>query len=167
MIDTAKTTRGLIVTVCKYDSYQRASSYEGNADGHTADTRRQQPVHTIDKNGKNGRIKETPNLYVIFDEAREVYPGTKRGGQTEFANFQKKHKDWREVLPVLKAAINIQILRREGTKGFVPTWKNFKTWINQRCWEEEPEKEQPNGKRKTHQREFDTTSEFGTEIANV
>lgn len=76
--------------------------------------------------------------FEIFDAARRYWLGTKRGGQTEFDNF-RKHKDWKEVLNLLKPAIQEQELRRfrMAKKGeFVPPLKNFKTWINQRCWEE-------------------------------
>lgn len=52
MIDTAKETRGLLVTVCKYDHYQDPNSYEGNAKA----TRKQREGntigHTISEEGK-------------------------------------------------------------------------------------------------------------------
>lgn len=70
----------------------------------------------------------------IFDQARKLFRGTKRGNQTEFNNFTKKHKDWEEKLPLLKPAIENQILWREQDNRY---WKNFQTWINQSCWEEE------------------------------
>lgn len=75
-----------------------------------------------------------------FEEFRKLYPGTKRGLDTEFANFKKKHKDWNTVLPTLKGILEKQIevkrnIRANG--GFVPEWKHLQTWINQRCWEEE------------------------------
>jgi len=74
---------------------------------------------------------------IVFEEARKIYPGTKRGLDTEFTNFKKKHKDWRNILPLLKPAIERQIQSREIATGFVPNWKNFQTWINNRCWEEQ------------------------------
>lgn len=74
----------------------------------------------------------------IFNEAREKFPGTKRGNNTEFENF-KKHKDWKDILPLLLPAIENQIKYRTSIPSdkFIPEWKNFKTWIYQRCWEEE------------------------------
>ena len=76
----------------------------------------------------------------IFDEIRKFYPGTKRGLNTEFSNF-KRHKDWKLCLSLLKPAIEQQIKWRElaktGEDSFIPPWKNFKTWINNRCWEDE------------------------------
>ncbi len=80
---------------------------------------------------------ETEHLS-IFDSARELFGGTKRGNPTEFENFQK-HTDWKEVLPLLLPAIEKQIEWRKNAGGeFRPPWKNFQTWINNRCWEEEP-----------------------------
>jgi hypothetical protein len=91
----------------------------------------------------NGIINEDSNTeinYLLFDEFRKLYPGTKRGNQTEFDNYCKKHKDWLSCLQLLKTAISNQIDSRENKKNkgeFVPEWKNLQTWINQRCWEEE------------------------------
>jgi hypothetical protein len=75
-----------------------------------------------------------------FERARKLYPSTaKRGHATEWVNFRKKHKDWREAVADLEPAIRIQIRERElktKAKEFVPPWKNFQTWINQRYWEQ-------------------------------
>jgi len=73
----------------------------------------------------------------IFEQARKIYPGTKRGLDTEFVYFCKMHKDWRDVLPLLKPAIERQISYRKKAKGFVPEWKHFKTWLYSKSWEEE------------------------------
>ena len=72
-----------------------------------------------------------------FDIARRTYPGVKRGLDTEWSVFIK-NKDWKEVLPLLMPAIRKQISWREWLKNknrFIPQWKNFQTWLNQRCWE--------------------------------
>jgi len=88
---------------------------------------------------ENENENESKNYLLAFDEFRKLYPGTKRGLRTEFDNFVKKHKDWKEILPVLKERLEYQIKARqirEERKLFVPEWKNLRTWINQRCWEE-------------------------------
>lgn len=72
----------------------------------------------------------------LFDEARKLFKGTKLGLETEYENFHKKHADWKTVLPLLKPAVEQQIKWREQDERY---WKNFKTWINNRCWEEEGE----------------------------
>ena len=94
----------------------------------------------VPKLGAQVKVKVKVKEYMsIFDQARKEFYGTKRGLQTEFDNFCKKHKDWKEILPLLLPAIKYQITNREQTKlkqEFVPPPKNFKTWINNRCWEE-------------------------------
>jgi len=72
----------------------------------------------------------------IFDTARKKYPGTKRGNETEFNNFQKKHADWEQALPLLLPAVEMQAAqwRSDATlKKYIP---HFQTWINQRRWEQ-------------------------------
>lgn len=78
---------------------------------------------------------------ISFEETRKIYPGTKRGIKTEFENF-KKHKDWKEVLPILYDCLHFQIEFRKYRTGFVPEWPHFQTWINQRRWEEEMQLQQ-------------------------
>tara|TARA_R110000744_G_C19298844_1_gene555516 strand:- start:13 stop:687 length:675 start_codon:yes stop_codon:yes gene_type:complete len=76
----------------------------------------------------------------IFGVFRKAYQGSKRGNETEFENFKKKTKDWREVLPDLAALLKCQENQRHclAVAGqFVAPWKNLQTWINNRCWEEE------------------------------
>jgi len=89
--------------------------------------------------------QKTENELDIFDRFRKAYPGTKNGNQTEFANFQKKHKDWKFVLNDLSSLLDCIINQRALAKypgSFVPQWKNLSTWINNRCWEEETGKEE-------------------------
>lgn len=75
-----------------------------------------------------------------FDMARKAYPGMKNGLLFEFANFRKQ-KDYKTALPAILPAIQKQIRWRDKMKNikgqFVPEWKFFTTWINQRCWEQE------------------------------
>ncbi len=89
---------------------------------------------------KNRIDKKELSDLEIFDAFRKLYGGVKKGNQTEFKNFQKKHKDWKEILPKLTKIIQKQIehrRRKELKKEFVPEWKHLTTWINNRCWEEE------------------------------
>jgi len=83
-----------------------------------------------------GMVKEKE----CFDIFRKEYPGTKKGNDTEFSNFIKKHKDWRDILPKLIERLNYQKEARQvrlENKLFVPGWKNLQTWINQRGWEDQ------------------------------
>jgi len=77
---------------------------------------------------------------IHFNRARELYPGTKRGNDTEFLDFSKKHKDFLKVAPLIERAVKRQIeyrkYKKNYTQEFVPPWANFRTWIFQRRWEE-------------------------------
>ena len=80
-------------------------------------------------------------LKSVFEGARKEYPGVKRGLETEWENFQKKYKsELSEILPLLLPAINEAKTYRQDLEKmkvkFIPQWKNFSTWINNRCWEE-------------------------------
>jgi len=88
---------------------------------------------------KENLTKENNNYISVFDSARKLFKGTKRGLETEFNNF-KKHKDWKECLELLEPAIHREIIHKDNLKasgGFCPSWANFQTWINQRRWEQE------------------------------
>lgn len=92
----------------------------------------------MDKDMDKDKDKKKSNAE-IFDEFRKLYLGTKRGNETEYKNFIK-HKDYKEVVGKLKEIIEKQIDHRKKLKqadNFVPQWKNLKTWINGRCWEDE------------------------------
>ena len=91
---------------------------------------------------------EFPKDEIVFDEFRKVYRGTKRGLKTEFLNF-KKHSDWKIVLPNLKVVYEHQCALKDAAQAkgcFVPSEKNLKTYINQRCWEDELQFEPPRRK---------------------
>lgn len=81
-----------------------------------------------------------PEEKVLFEKFRKAYRGTKRGLDTEYNNFKKKHKDWREVVVLLLPAYERQCKQLDSNRAagiFVPQPKNLQTYINQRCWEEE------------------------------
>ncbi len=83
--------------------------------------------------------KEKEKQINSFKVSISEYGGTKRGASTELENLKKKHKDWKDVLPLIAPAIENQKKYRDAKKAkgvFVAEWKNLQTWINQRCWEE-------------------------------
>jgi len=95
-----------------------------------------------DNSGSGGEIEQA------FDTARKSYPGTKRGLSVEWVDFRRKHKNWREVVPLLAPAIARQVAQRKALvvrKEFVPEWKHFRTWLSQSCWGEELAKPAPVG----------------------
>lgn len=78
-----------------------------------------------------------------FEEARKAFPGRKLGFSVEFENFVKKvggrSKAAVEVLRLLPG-IEAEKVDREAkaaARAFVPEWKNFKTWINAKAWDQE------------------------------
>ena len=93
------------------------------------------PMANKVKKSKVKKSKGNTNAEMeFFDIARTKFPGRKNGLEPEFANFCKKHKDRKEILPLLLPAIEQQIVWRKEDGQY---WKNFQTWINQSCWTEE------------------------------
>ena len=137
ILATQKATHGMVITVVNYDYYQNPANYESDNKGASKATQKRHRSDNIDKNvikGKNGN-----NIYV-FEIARKLYPGTKRGLEPEYNNFKKKYPNWTEILPLLKPAIERQKQKRKHLKSagkFVPEWPHFQTWINNERWTEE------------------------------
>ena len=76
----------------------------------------------------------------LFDEFRIAYRGTRRGLETELADFRKKHIGWMEIVPLLMPALERELMHRKqlaANQQFEPSWKNLRTWLSQRCWEQE------------------------------
>ena len=97
---------------------------------------------------------EVSHEELLFDDFRRAYRGTKRGLATEFANFKKKHSDWKQVVSILKSSYEHQCFLKDEARQrgcFVAQEKNLQTYINQRCWEEEPQFSEPN---KPHEKNF-------------
>ena len=90
-----------------------------------------------DESLDSGKDEELKNE---FDKFRKKYPGAgKLGIETEWDYFKKKYKDYKEIVPILNNAIDILIIRHDmkyKMTNFNQQWKNFRTWINNRCWEE-------------------------------
>ncbi len=87
----------------------------------------------------NDNVNVNEKYKTMFEGFRKLYPGTKRGLDTEYENMQKKHKDYKDIIPDLEKIImnQIRFKNEQKAKGeFVPQWKNLQTWINKRSWEE-------------------------------
>lgn len=100
---------------------------------HATDKRREEDIREEDIR------EEKINIPQEFLNALKLFPGTT--SKTQNWNAFKKHKDWKEVLVNLCNHIGEEIHWREKSAeepeyNFVPPWKNFSTWINQRCWEQ-------------------------------
>lgn len=69
MIQTRRTTRGFIITVCKYEFYQTPSNYETDSETDTEPTRNRPTPATVEK---KGRIQELEPSVVGGDEAHRI-----------------------------------------------------------------------------------------------
>ena len=97
------------------------------------------PNNTLIEREEEGDIEKDKQK---FEDARKIWPGSKKGFQTEFENFMDKYKKEKtKIIPLLFPAVEKAIkFRKECERvkaSFTPSYKNFSTWINQRCWEEE------------------------------
>lgn len=91
-----------------------------------------------DSGNENGSENDS-NASLVFESFRKLYPGTKRGHQTEL-DVLKKHKDWKVVLKTLEPIITAEIQWRQTTKiqspsTFIPEWPHLSTYLKQRRWE--------------------------------
>jgi len=90
-----------------------------------------------------------------FDDARKIFPGTKKGFEFEWKNFQKNNRAFLMISHKLKIAIENEkehFIKLRKTGNFVPSWQNFTTWINQTGWTKEftePVKQETTNGRKT------------------
>lgn len=161
------TNKHSLITICNYDSYQGSEeSYNQQTDSQPTSNRQQTgslttlptEIQTATKNNKKNKRKEEDDISLQkakedFDVFRKTYPGTKRGLATEFDNFRRKHKDWREVIPLLLPAAKAytEQTRTRGTpKEYI---KHLQTWINNRCWETDyqSENKSSNGNNRPYQ----------------
>lgn len=87
-----------------------------------------------------------------FDAFRRSFGGVKRGLDSEFKNFVRKHKDWKAALPLLMPALEKERAWRQrcaDVGAFCPEWPMMSTWINQRRWEQELSDPAPQAPKKT------------------
>jgi len=137
--ETVKETGQTMLNICNYDKYNMVKSEE---ETQKETVRKQQGNAEETKSNKDNIVNKDNNIKDEFENFRKRYPGSKRGLDTEFENFCKKNKDFKEVVHLLLPAINNLIewrQAREQAKEFVPPYANLQTWINQRRWEVELE----------------------------
>ena len=104
------------------------------------------PLSDITQDNLNDNVNDNDikrnNIKEKFEEFRKYYPGNKRGLDTEFSNFVKKHKDYSEVIDLLLPSIVKETEwhnRKRAAGQFTPEYAHLQTWINQRRWENELE----------------------------
>jgi len=78
MITTTKTTRGMLITICKYSFYQDPKNYESNKRADRKTTVPKQTTDTInnngnnDKNVNNGKKKYMDTVFLTDDEYKKL-----------------------------------------------------------------------------------------------
>ncbi len=80
-ITTQKTTRGIFITIIKYEVYQNPKNYDSHMDNHMDNHRPPQTRHTINKNDKNDKNKEsnTTTMQEVLDRWNKKLPFKTRG----------------------------------------------------------------------------------------
>lgn len=83
--------------------------------------------------------KELKEKFASFVAAYKKMGGKVRGVDTEFNDFVKRHKDWKEVLPYLELAVQRETKQRQQAQAerkFFPEPKMLQTYLGkQRAWE--------------------------------
>lgn len=136
MLESRRTTRGMIRIVLNYAYYQDLRNYKdnlktttGTTDGQLADN---SGVLPIDKNGKNEKNEKKENDFLIFWTANRLRKGKGKAREA----FMKVNVPLETLLNALEA----QEKERKDLidRGdFVANRKYPATWLNQRCWEDE------------------------------
>lgn len=107
MIATTKTTRGLIITIVKYDYYQNPKNYESHNKATTKATTKPQTHHTINKNDntlKNvttleGKMKDKKEKKLEKDMVikKSITPTNKMFGVFQSIWLTKREKEYKFV----------------------------------------------------------------------
>lgn len=89
------------------------------------------------ENCENEHFSKLEEAFEVF---RKAYPGRKRGHDTEFDAFKRKHKNWTKIVPLLMPALQRLIEYNKAAEAagqWKPNYANLSTWLYQARWEEE------------------------------
>lgn len=132
---TKPTSRGTIVTIISDAVYEVIHNGANQQTNHQATIK--QPSANHQANHQEPVDNSIPQTLEEknFELARKAYPGKKRGFRSEFENFKKYHKDWKNLLDDdgLAQCIRTLIGRKAYSNGF---WPMFQTFLNQSRYEE-------------------------------
>lgn len=88
---------------------------------------------------KDKEEKELKEKFAAFVFSYKKAGGKVRGVETEFSDFTKRHKDWKQIIPYLEMALQREIKARNQAKvnkQFYPEMKMLQTYLGkQRAWE--------------------------------
>ena len=126
MITTSKTTRGMLVTICKYDTYQDPKNYESNTGASTKPTRVKQDTDTINKKVKNAiKNKEdcTPLQIFIIDTYSNV---TKLRDQLTKIESEKITEQFSKTL--IKSKLDAMENKKSLVKDYLSVYLTLLKW---------------------------------------
>lgn len=133
-IDTTKATRGVVITICNYDTYQTAANYESHGEISAKSPRKRKLGHTIDKNGRILRTEETTS-FPAFGRFWDAWPKHRRksGRARCLGVWQSKNLEAKsaQVLAVLDACKRMPDWLKESGQ-YIPAPL---TWLNQDRWD--------------------------------
>lgn len=138
MIETAKATRGVFITVLNYNKYQDPSLYEGNGEGNAKETRKQpEGVHL--KQEERIKKKESSSLsQERFDLFWEKYP--RKSGKKDAFRAWEKNKCFNGHFELIMEKVDLFSALCVGKDSqFIPLPA---TWINGERWNDEMELQQ-------------------------
>ena len=150
MVATTKTTRGLIITISNYSTYQDPENYEGNNESTNEATREQQCSDTINKNVKNVKnvkkkkkeiYKEKESVTIskinmskdkYLDNVNRYEDNVTNSSYHEKILKEYSDKDKGSIDEHIKQAINwlrINHRKRKGRKG-KDGWLNYDVFVS-------------------------------------
>lgn len=94
----------------------------------------------IEEEKENCENSHFSKLEEAFEAFRRAYPGRKRGHDTEFDAFKRKHKNWTKIVPLLMPALQRLIEYNKAAEAagqWKPSYANLSTWLYQSRWEDE------------------------------
>jgi len=117
MIETTKTTRGLIITIHNYDKYQNPKNYERDSEGDNESGGVRQRGATINKNDKNDKKEEYKDTIVSSPKSSPEKPKSPSQNGIPYQEIidylnQKTGRDFRSSTPKTKTLI--QVLWHQG-----------------------------------------------------
>lgn len=169
MMEKRRTTRGVIITICKYDLYQDPRSYQGNNEGGAKETRRKRegrPINNNDKECNNEKNVNDTSSGVQNDKpaknnrqtdtrnSRQADSKKVNGYSREFLLFWKEYpnkkgksgawKTWKKKkLDLIADEIMSSLDKYKRSQGWLKDNGQFiphgSSWVNQERWEDEVE----------------------------
>lgn len=131
LIQTTKTTRGLLITICKYDSYQNENSLKPTTKPIPKPTGNLRTSHTINK---NGRIKERS---VTCDPAKIPFGEFWDAYDKKVGPKSRIERKWNQLSLGEQQAVMDYIPHYKNSTPEKKYRKNPETFLNNRGWEDE------------------------------